>query len=174
MNRDARFETMYRKYFARVYRFFYFEHHITDDEAQDLAQETFVRVYESFDSYRGEAEWGFLKVTATRVLLNWIRKAHAAKRSGEVVEIDDPEIFFDLPAPEGPDAADRQLADLRRAALAEAFAELSPAQQECLRLSILGFKYNEIASILKISLDAVRSRLRDAKRYLRTRLGGKS
>jgi RNA polymerase sigma factor (sigma-70 family) len=168
--RDPQFEAMYRKHFGRVYRFFHITHHIADDEAQDLAQETFKRVYEGFDQYRAEAEWSYLQTTAKRVLLNRIRGENTWKRKADIVEIDDPEVFFDPPAPEGPDLATRQ--EIER--LAQAMTELSPSQRESVGLWIQGFKYEEIAKVLKISVDAVKSRLRDAKRYLRSRVRGES
>ena len=98
----------------------------------------------------------------------------SAKRSGEIVEIDDPDITFDPPAPEGPDYAERQQVQLRDARLARAVSELPGSQREALRLSMLGFTYKEIAEILRITIDAVKSRLRDAKKHLRARLGEKS
>lgn len=169
-DRDARFEAMYRKHYGRVYRF-YRAYGVADDESHDLAQETFKRVYESFDQYRGDAEWSFLQTTARNVLFNWVRARKASKRSAEVIEIDDPDIAFDPPAPEGPDYAERQYSEMRRRRVVQAVAELSEGQRECLRLWMLGFKYTEIATILKSSVDAVKSRLRDAKRHLRARLG---
>ena len=89
-----------------------------------------------------------------------------------MVDIDDPELVCDPPAPEEPDYADRQEADLRRARLGRAVAELPQGQRECLRLRIQGLTYDQIAAALRISVDAVKSRLRDAKRHLRERLGG--
>lgn len=170
---DGRFEALYRKNFSRVYRF-YRAYGVADDEAQDLAQETFKRIFESFDRYRGEAEWGFIETTARNVLFNWVRAAKTAKRSAELVAIDDPDLMVDPPAPEEPDYAERQHAEQRRKRLVEAVAALPAGQRECLRLWMLGFKYNEIATILRTTVDAVKSRLRDAKKQLRERLGDES
>lgn len=169
--RDARFEAIYRKHYGRVYRY-YRASGVADDEAHDLAQDTFKRFFENFDSYRGEAEWAFLETVARNVLYNWLRASRAAKRAATMVAIDDPEVIYDPPAPAEPDYADRQQTELRRARVRLAVAALSEGQRECIRLWMLGFKYTEIATILKVSVDAVKSRLRDAKRDLRTRLGG--
>ena len=170
--RDGRFEAIYRQYFGRVYRFFR-SYGVADGEAQDLAQETFTRIYERFDQYR-DGGWSYIETVARHVLYNWVRAGKTAKRSGEVVEIDDPDIAFDPPAPEEPDLAEREQVQLRNARLARAMSELSAGQREALRLSMLGFKYKEIAQVLKITEDAVKSRLRDAKKHLRARLGEKS
>jgi RNA polymerase sigma factor (sigma-70 family) len=167
--RDERFEGLYRKYYARVYRFF--RKFGADDEAQDLAQETYEKIYKTFAQYRGEAEWAFIETTARRVLLNWVRARNTAKRSARVEQIDDPAANVDPPAPDEPDLADRQEAELRRARLWAAIAELPEGQRQCIELWLGDTKYEGIARMLAISVDAVKSRLRDAKRTLRTRLG---
>ncbi len=171
---DERFEQLYRKYYGRVYRFFHRTLRVADDEAHDLAQETFKRIYEAFETYRGEAEWAFIEITARNVYRNWIRGFEAKKRKAIMVYLDDPEITIDAAAPEEPDYADREESARRTQQVLEAVRELPEGQQQCLRLYIAGFKYTEIAATLHISVDAVKSRLRDAKKYLRGRLGDKS
>ncbi|HEX8616687.1 MAG TPA: RNA polymerase sigma factor [Thermoanaerobaculia bacterium] len=171
---DERFDALYRKFYGRTYRYFR-RARVADDEAHDLAQETFKKIYQAFAGYRGEAEWGFIEKTAKRTLLNWIRARHTQSRSATaMIEIDDPEQIFDPPAPEEPDFADRDAAERRRRAVVKAVTELPEGQRESLRLFILGFKYTEIAKALNTSVDAVKSRLRDAKKHLRARLGDKS
>jgi len=171
VDRDERFEAIYRKYYARVWRF-YRGFSVAEDEAHDLAQDAFKRLYENFAQYRGEGDWSYLETLARNVLYNWVRARKTSKRHAAMVEIDDPELVFDPPAPEEPDYADRQEEELRRARLRKAVAELPQGQRECLRLRIQGLTYEQIAAALRISLDAVKSRLRDAKRHLRERLGG--
>ena len=170
-HRDQRFEAIYRKFYARVWRF-YRSFSVSEEEAHDLAQDAFKRFYENFAQYRGEAEWSYLETIARNVLFNWVRARRTAKRNAPMVEIDDPELVFDPPAPEEPDYADRQEEEQRRTRLRRAVAELPQGQRECLRLRIQGFTYEQIAATLRITLDAVKSRLRDAKKHLRDRLGG--
>jgi RNA polymerase sigma-70 factor (ECF subfamily) len=167
---DRRFEEIYRKSYGRVYRFFHHDYGIADDEAHDLAQETFHRLYAHMHQYRGEAVWGYLQAVARTVLFNWRRAAMTGKRNAKLVDIDDPAISQQLAAPEGPDYAERQSAAALQKRLVAAIAELSNGQQEVLRLQVRGFKYAEIEKILKISPDAVKSRLRDARKHLRARL----
>lgn len=169
--RDERFEAIYRRFYARVHRF-YRSCDVADEEAHDLSQDAFKRFYEKFDLYRGEAGWSYLEAIARSVLYNWLRAQKTVKRSVALVEIDDPEIVFDPPAPEQLDYADRQEVQARRTRLARAVAELAQGQRDCLRLRIQGLAYEEIATALRMSVDAVKSRLRDAKRHLRERLGG--
>jgi RNA polymerase sigma factor (sigma-70 family) len=175
MNKEERFEAIYRKHYARVWRY-YRACRVSDDEAHDLAQDTFKRFYERIELFRGqdEAVWPFLETIALNVLRNWLRAGRTAKRSANIVPLDDPEFSYELPAPEGPDYADREQTALRIARLRQAIAELPKGQKECLRLWMEGFTFEETAQSLRVTLDAVKSRLRDARRALRERLGDES
>lgn len=170
---DGRFDALYRKHYGRVYRYFRGAG-VADDEAQDLAQETFRKIYEKFEQNRGEGDATFVKTTAKNVLLNRVRDRSAQKRSAPLVFLDDPELTFDVAAPAEPDYADRQEAERRQRQVAAAIEDLTPGQRECLKLRMEGLQYNEIAKKLAISEDAVKSRLRDALRFLRAQLGEKS
>jgi DNA-directed RNA polymerase specialized sigma24 family protein len=65
---------------------------LSDDESHDLVQETFKRVYENLDQYRGDDEQikSYLKTVAMTVLYNWVRARDVQKRKVELVYIDDP------------------------------------------------------------------------------------
>jgi RNA polymerase sigma factor (sigma-70 family) len=170
---DERFEATYRKCYARVYRYFR-TNRIADAEAQDLAQDTFKRLYERMDQIRNDDPWPFLATIAKTILLNRVRARLTQKRSATMIEIDDPELVFAEPAaPAELDYADRQAKEALQARVRAAVKSLPPGQRESLRLRIEGLQYNEITKILGISMDAVKSRLRDAKRYLREQLGEK-
>jgi len=168
-DRDERFEALYRKYYGRVYRFC--RRFVADDQAHDLAQETFKRIYKSFDDYRGEAEWAFIEQTARNVVINAARAQKTAKRNAKVESIDDPSFNTDPPAPDQPDLAQRQETDMRKARLWAAIAELPERQRQCIELWLDDTKYDGIARMLGITVDAVKSGIRDAKRALRARLG---
>src|SRR5436305_10331859 len=175
MSTEQRFESIYRRHYARVWRY-YRACRVSDDEAHDLAQDAFKRFYERIDLFRGqdEAVWPFLETIALNVFRNWLRAGKTAKRSAKIVELDDPEFNYEPPAPEGPDYADREQAAQRRAALRQAIAKLPKGQTDCLRLWIEGFTFEEIARSLHVTLDAVKSRLRDARKALCRRLGDRS
>lgn len=169
---DGRFEETYRKYYGRVWKY-YRSCRVPDDEAHDLTQDTFKRLLERWSTIRGEDPWPFLKQIARSILLNYIRASRTQKRNAPLVEIDDPDLFIDPPAPQEQSYEDREEELLRREALYRAFSELPKGQQECLRLQMMDFSYDEIQKTLGITLDAVKSRIRDAKRSLRERLGEK-
>jgi RNA polymerase sigma factor (sigma-70 family) len=168
---DDEFETLYRKHYARVWRYFR-TNSVSDDEAHDLAQDAFKRLYERMGQIRNDDAWPFLATIAKTILLNRVRARQTQKRSATMIPIDDPELINAEPvAPEERDYADRQAEEVLWEKVRSAVVSLPQGQRECLRLWIEGLKYNEIAKVLGITLDAVRSRLRDAKRYLREQLG---
>lgn len=172
--REERFATLYRKYWRRIVRFFMTAFRVTEQDAEELTQETFMRFLQALDEYRGDAEWAFLEKTARNVAYNRVRSVNAIKRGGGMkpVEIDDPQQFGAEPvAPEEPDYAERQYRALQRKRLYDAIAALPRGQRQCLQLWLDGFQYNDIGTSLRISQDAVKSRIRDAKRGLRDRLG---
>jgi RNA polymerase sigma-70 factor (ECF subfamily) len=168
--REQRFEAIYRKYYGRVWRF-YRAQRVPEDEAHDLCQDTFKRLYESFVQYRGEGDWSYVETIARNVLYNAVRARATAKRSAELVAIDDPDFNQEPPAPEEQDYAEREEDELQRRRVRQAIDKLPPGQREAILLWIDDFKYDEIATTLRISMDAVKSRLRDAKRMLRAQLG---
>lgn len=169
---DDRFEKIYRRFYARVWRYFR-SCRVSDDEAHDLAQDTFKRLYERMTTIRGENEWPFLQQIARTVFLNWYRAGRTQKRDvTKVVDLDDPDI-----APQAamvtvqPDLATKQERELRLTRLRDAIATLPAGQKQCIEFWLSGLSYTEIARTLGITLDAVKSRIRDAKRTLSTQLG---
>ena len=168
---DERFEKIFRRYYARVWRYFR-SCRVTDDEAHDLAQDAFKRLFERMTSVRGEDEWPFLQSIARTVFLNWLRGRKTQKRDGgKLIEMDAPEFVEEPSAPSQPDYAEREQAALQRKALHEAVAELPDGQRQCVQLWLKELTYEEIAKTLRVSVDAVKSRIRDAKKTLGARLG---
>lgn len=151
-------------------RFYVRGFRLAEEDAEDLAQEAFLRFYEAMDEYRGEAEWALLEIIARNVLYNRIRSQKTAKRSANTVSIDDLQPTQQPTAPQDADYADREAARLLRKRLRTAIETLPAGQRKCLHLWREGFRYTQIAGILGITVDAVKSRLRDAKRDLEREL----
>jgi RNA polymerase sigma-70 factor, ECF subfamily len=144
------FEALVRRYQRRVYALAY--QHLHDaDEAQDLAQEIFVRLFRSLDRYdpaRPFAPW-FWRLAGN------VAATYRRRRPATAVEL--------------PDAARaRPLASEDALPLARALADLSDE----LRLPVLLHYYldmplEEIAGAMGLSLSAVKSRLHRARALLR-------
>jgi len=167
---DRLFEALFRKYYRRVYRFFRGAGIRDDDDAHDLAQQTFTNMYKTFAQYRGEAEWTFIETVARNQLLNWYRARKTAKRDGIVTRIDeiDPR---KQPHSVEPDLAETQQTMMQRASLWAAIGELPERQRQCIELWLGDIKYEAIAKTLGITIDSVKSGIRDAKRALHDKLG---
>ncbi|HUP59653.1 MAG TPA: RNA polymerase sigma factor [Thermoanaerobaculia bacterium] len=169
---DDRFKTLYQKYYWRMVRYYVRVFRCTQEDAEELTQEAFLRFYEAMDEYRGDAEWAFFETIARNVAYNRIRSMNTQKRNAKTIGIDDPDFTGREPAAaEEPDYAEREQSALRRKQVYDAIDELPRGQRECMLLWLDDFRYDEIASALRISMDAVKSRLRDAKKFLRARLG---
>ena len=166
---DDWFESIYRQYYARVWRN-YRRNGVADDEAHDLAQDSFQRLYERMGDIRNAEPWPFLKKIAHSVLLNRVRSRKTLKRNAKMVEIDDPDVHDELPRTPEPDHAEQEQTARRRASLHREIDALSEGQKQVLLLQLEGKSYEEIAAELRISMDAVKSRRRDALRQLKARM----
>jgi RNA polymerase sigma-70 factor (ECF subfamily) len=153
------------RYFRQVFR-------VSEADAQDLTQDSFVRFYRALDEYRGEAEWALLETIARNVGYNRVRSLTTIKRGAIRPEsLDDPEVAYSEATVEQQHPVDALVDAERRTRLQQAILELPKGQRQCLQLWLDDFSYEEISRALRMSLDAVKSRIRDAKRLLRERLG---
>jgi RNA polymerase sigma-70 factor (ECF subfamily) len=134
-------------------------------DAEDLAQETFVRVYRKMGSFRGDASmrtWIF-KI-ATNLALDAQRKR---SRSPSHVSLDAGTFLASGTAP------DRRL-DLeeRSEAAAKALEQLPFQQRAALIMKVTeGMKYEEIARVLDTTARSVKSSVHLARRKLMDILG---
>ncbi len=138
-------------------------------DAEDLAQEVFVRAYRGIHTFRGESDFGtWLHRITVNLWLNSRRKASVA-----VVSLDEPlatqdgELRREVPTLDGePESMllERELGELMQRAL----DTLPKEQQAVLVLRELeDYTYEEMAAILNCSLGTVRSRLSRARLGLR-------
>lgn len=169
---DDLFRSLYKRYYARMLRYFRRVFHVSEADAQELTQDSFLRFYRAMDEYRGEAEWALLETIARNVGYNRVRSLTTIKRGAVRPEsLDGGDSPHNDPAAAQRHPVDALIDAERLTRLREGIAALPKGQRQCLRLWLDDFSYEEIARALRISLDAVRSRIRDAKRLLRERLG---
>jgi RNA polymerase sigma-70 factor (ECF subfamily) len=134
-------------------------------EAEEIAQETFLRAHRALGEFRGEARLGtWLYAIASRLCLNRLgsgRRRH--ERSDEMA-------LSQAPA-EGADAAGALERDELQAALREAVAALPEDRRIVVVLRDLeGLSYEDVAEILGLPLNTVRSRLHRARLDLKAKL----
>jgi RNA polymerase sigma-70 factor (ECF subfamily) len=143
------------------------------ETARDLAQETFLRVYQSMGGIRTQSYWSFIRKIALRLGLNKIRDDNAEIRGPGTESLDGLEapkeaatrnLFSGLSSRSGEDdAALRETKDRLR----KAIRRLPENHQSILRRRIRGDPYNKIAAELGLSVETVKSSLRDARKTLR-------
>src|SRR5688572_11113408 len=142
-------------------------------EAQDIAQEVFLKAYERFNElHASPTVGGWLKTVATNLSLNHItryrrRWTFFSELFSDSSERDDQ--VFDIPAPEMTGEHLNE-ADQRRV-LNEALLKLPPAQRVPLVLYHFENKsYDEIAERLKISLSKVKTDIFRGREALKKKL----
>ena len=142
-------------------------------EAEDLTQETFVRVHRSLPTFRGEASLStWLYRIATNASLDHFRR-RTTRQEKTALPIEKIELLdgdWDSDAPASPE---HLAARSEMSACVQAFVQrLPPDQRAVLVLKELqGLKNREIAEVLECSLATVKSRLHRAGTKLREALG---
>jgi RNA polymerase sigma-70 factor (ECF subfamily) len=134
-------------------------------EAEDLAQEVFVRVHRAIGEFRGEAKLStWLYAIASRLCLNRLTSGERRlARQGE-------ETLIRLASSDVGPADEAERSELE-SALHRAIAELGEDRRIVVVLRDLeGLSYEEIAAALELELGTVRSRLHRARMDLREKL----
>jgi len=168
---DSRaFAEIVRRYQRAIYRVAYgFTRAATD--ADDLAQETFVRAYQAIGRFRvGEPLYPWLARIASNQALSLLRSRHRKPETPLEPLI---EAGRQWGAEDDPTqgVADRE----RRRHLQQAMAELTPEHQAVLVLrGVEDLSYEEIADTLKIPVGTVMSRLSRARQELKAKLDART
>jgi RNA polymerase sigma-70 factor, ECF subfamily len=143
------------------------------EEAEDLAQETFVEVYESIARFRGDsaiATWIYR--IAVRKSLDYQRKKNRRKRKGLItglLRLSDPGVELVVPTLPGPDT--ELDVTTRREILYAALSSLPDNQRTAFLLSKYDeLSHDDIAAVMNLSVSAVTSLIHRAKQNLQTRL----
>ena len=160
------FEAIVARYYARCLRF---AHGMLRDpaDADDVVQETFVRLYRALPRYEERQRfdsWLF------RILGNCCRTANVLQQRRESTGQLDEALLINLPSTDRPDAAfDHEWSSEVRRAL----AEVPEYNREIFLLHYVeGFSYEEIEGITGVRQSALKMRVKRASDYLRTRLAG--
>lgn len=148
------------------------------DEAQDIAQDVFVRAYRGLGSFRQEAKLSTWLISITMNLCRNRRRWWARRRRVIVASLDEPiegeegtrehEVADPSPSP-----AQTAQALERRQYLMRAVQSLDEALRTVIVLrDIQGYSYEEIAQVLRCQVGTVKSRLNRARLRLRALLDG--
>ena len=167
------FETLVLRYQRQVYTLSY-RFMGNHEDASDLAQEAFVKVYASLQSFREEASF---KTWLFHITANVCRDALRQRRRKQIV------VSLDAPVPVEDGTIERQLTDLttspdeiydgkeKMSYLQKFINNLPPEYRLVLVMrDVQGFSYEEIAMSVGCSPGTVKSRLNRARRTLRDKI----
>jgi len=133
-----------------------------DEDAQDLVQESLLRVHRGLERYQPGSLEGWLARIVTNVFLDEVRRRR--RRPADALP-DDPERV--LPASPAADEVSSGLSDEIQAALAALPEEFRVPVVLC---DVADQSYEQIAAALGVPVGTVRSRLHRGRRLLRTML----
>jgi len=135
-----------------------------EEEAEDIAQEVFIQVYESYDTFLQKAElstWIY-KITVNKCL-EAIRKSKAKRRSGTEPNAELKDYMLVSNVHPGVQLENKERASILFAAI----AKLPEPQQVAYTLNkIEGLSYHEISKVTGKSKSSVESLLHRAKQSL--------
>lgn len=175
------FRNLFDRYYQAVFSLF-IRWGFSRDDAQDLAQVTFLRVFKGMKDYRGDAAWAYVLKIANHVRANELRYRQAQMRGADTTSLDglpqippsSPGTGSGLSTPEEEALAKErsQLHQRRIQQLRDAIEELPPRMRHCIQLRLhRGLKYREVAETMHISIDAVKTLLFQARKRLKQRAG---
>ena len=175
---SAAFETLVTERSGEIYGLLY---RLTDnrEEARDLAQETFLRAFQSIATFRGDSDlrtWIYrIAINQARNRWRWWRR----RRRDSTFSLDSTNdegrlsLIGTLKAESTPDPEQDTLAHERERVLRKALSGLRRVYRETVILrDIEGFAYEEIAVALDISVGTVKSRLARGRQELKRKLEG--
>lgn len=127
-------------------------------EAEDLLQEGFIKVFCDLSQYRGEgALGGWIRKVMINVALQHLRKQKKLFETIEVEKIAETE-----------EAEEMILSDLRAKSLTKIIQQLPPGYRTVFNLYVIeGYSHKEIADSLDIQINTSKSQLSKAKAMLR-------
>jgi len=147
-----------------------------EDDAYDMAQETFIKAYRSLRSFKGESSFGtWIYRITTNVCLDEIRRK---KRRVIPLSLDEPLATLDG------DEVEREIPDSSLCAdrvyeqkefsqyMQKLLDEMKPEQKTVIILrDVMELSYEEIASVLNCSIGTVKSRINRGRGILQKKLG---
>ena len=169
---QAAYSSLVHKYKGRIYGIIY---NLTSnrEDANDLAQETFIKAFRSLDRFRGRSQFfTWLYRIAVNTTLSHLKK-NRLRHFFNYEDLQEETVQAEwLDAMTSASRSDRPviLRELQEK-LNEALQQLSPKHRAVVVLfEVEGMSHEEIAEILKVSTGTVRSRLHYAKQQLQSLL----
>ncbi len=131
-------------------------------EADDVAQEVFIRFFQSLDKFRGEAKLGtYLSRIAINLSLNELKRRQRKNRWLTFIKKDDPNLLVE-------DASANPINNETKDLVQKALQILEPEFRSVIVLRMLdGYSVKETADILQVPEGTVASRLARGQKKLK-------
>jgi RNA polymerase sigma-70 factor (ECF subfamily) len=159
-------EALVRRFQSRVYAVAY--HYMRNaDDARDVAQDIFIRVYERLDSYDGQSSFlAWLLRVSRNACIDRLRRQAARPPAADLLLDEGVDLAAEDPSPE--EQAGRSA---RKTLLYRAMSGMSDKNREIILLKeIHGLKIEEISEMLGLPVGTVKSRSSRARVELATRV----
>jgi RNA polymerase sigma-70 factor, ECF subfamily len=172
---ESAFRELVEQYGDRVYNMTY-RMLGSAEEAEDLAQEVFITVFKSIDSFRGESKFStwLYRITANHCKnrIKYLARRHDRSKSEFDEALDPQTAAAAIAVPRGPVRPDVQLQGVElEQTLQELIAELDEEQRVLVVLrDIEELSYEEICQITGLPEGTVKSRLHRARLALRKKM----
>jgi RNA polymerase sigma-70 factor (ECF subfamily) len=155
-------ELLYRRHAAKLYAVC-LQYSVNDDEARDILQEGFIKIFENLVHYKHEGSFeGWVRRIIVNTALEKYRSKHNLYRIDDIDEIAEPNA-----EPDNEDYAGLEAIDLL-----EIIRELPPKYRMVFNLfAIEGYSHKEIGKMVNISEGTSKSNLSRARVILQRRVG---
>lgn len=140
------------------------------DDALDLSQEAFLRVWRSLGQYQFEASFStWLFRLTSNICIDFLRRKKRRQETSLTESYDDSDEGAELSVPDAQPGPEQQaMTNETKIELARAMEQLSPEHREILQLRVIeDLQYEQIADILGVRVGTVKSRLARARLALR-------
>ncbi len=155
---DTAFEYLFNRYREAIYRLFVQRLGGVND-ADDLLQETFVKVYVNLGRYRSDYTFGqWVYTIARNTFIDFMRKRQ------DDLPIDD---RFTAPASSGPTPEENIINLQQRTQIEHYMDRLTPRYRQLIRLRFFDdYSYEEIAARLRLPLGTVKTQIHRAREQM--------
>lgn len=155
-------ELLYRRHAAKLYAVC-LQYSGNNEEARDILQEGFIKIFENLDSYKHEGSFeGWMRRITVNTALEKFRSRNNLYRVDDIDQMPEPDA-----EPDNQDYAGLEAADLL-----EIIRELPPKYRMVFNLyAIEGYSHKEISEMLSISEGTSKSNLSRARVILQRRVG---
>jgi RNA polymerase sigma factor (sigma-70 family) len=155
-------ELLYRRHASKLYAVS-LQYSGNDEEARDILQEGFIKIFENLRQYKHEGSFeGWMRRIMVNTALERFRNRHNLYRVDDIDQIPEPDA-----EPDNQDYADLEANDLL-----EIIRELPPKYRMVFNLyAIEGYSHKEISTMVNISEGTSKSNLSRARVILQRRVG---